>query len=419
MKRIVSIILALTLICCMIPTAFAASSEGLNNFKAVNTYTQGQFLDVTADYWGSANIQKAYELGLMNGNGGTTFNPAGDVSIAQAITMAARLNSIYYTGSENFVQGDVWYQAYVDYAKKNGIPADYTNYNAAATRAQFASILAAALPSEALAAINTVENRSIPDVDINNTDAQAIYELYRAGILTGNDDKGTFTPNSSISRAAAAAIITRMADTSLRKSITLKVEKLKLVDLGKLNSGRVDIVKYEGKQYTFYEEYVDYAGKTGGSNVLYSAKENEIYDLSLLDLIFGEYYTDLPNDNPYVDGAFTPYMNYFNDQWLNLRRYKNSITVENTSATTTLRVNTITYFDKVFEGITAERFIAAGLEDGSTGTWDGVRFVVSTSGSNSYVYYNLNDVASYFGINRKFSVEKTENPGNFYLVIEE
>jgi len=401
MKRIVSIILVLTLICCMIPTAFAASSEGLNNFKAVNTYTQGQFLDVSADYWGSANIQKAYELGLMNGNGGTTFNPAGDVSIAQAITMAARLNSIYYTGSENFVQGAVWYQAYVDYAKENGIPTDYTNYNAAATRAQFASILAAALPSEALAAINTVENRSIPDVDINSADAQAIYELYRAGILTGNDDKGTFTPNSSISRAAAAAIITRMADTSLRKNITLKVEKLKLIDLGDMSSaGHIELAKYNGKLYNY----------NGPWDILYSLSDYEPYDYDSdsMDLIF-ESYVIAAGDNAFTDGI----MRLDNHK----TNYKYSSGYKNISATDTLLVFTMEYNNNKFESITAEEFLAAGLKDGDTGTWNGVRFCVSAVSKWSYICYNLNDIAEYFGINKTFHIE--EDKGSICWVIQD
>ena len=118
------------------------------------------------------------------------------------------------------MQSGVWYQTYVDYCKENGIlKKDFADYNAPAKRRDFASILAAALPEEALEAINTV--RSIPDVAKKDGDADAIYALYRSGILTGNDAQGTFGPETSINRAAAAAILTRMADPGLRKNITL------------------------------------------------------------------------------------------------------------------------------------------------------------------------------------------------------
>ena len=193
---------------------------GLSNFKTVNTYTAGQFADVAASYWGAPNIAKAYELGLMKGSSDSAFDPEGSVTVAQTVTMAARLHSIYTTGSENFVQSGVWYQTYVDYCKENGIlKKDFADYNAPAKRSDFAAILAAALPEEALNAINTVT--SIPDVAEKSENGAAIYALYRAGILTGNDAQGTFGPETSINRAAAAAILTRMADTSLRKSVTL------------------------------------------------------------------------------------------------------------------------------------------------------------------------------------------------------
>lgn len=197
------------------------ADPGLSNFKAVNTYTAGQFADVAASYWGAPNIAKAYELGLMRGTSASYFSPEESVTVAETITMAARLHSIYTTGSENFVQSNIWYQTYVDYCKVNGILKKDFDYNAPAKRSDFAAILAAALPAEALRAVNTVEDGAIPDVSMKNDSAEAIYALYRAGILTGNDASGTFGPETAINRAAAAAILTRMAENSLRRSVTL------------------------------------------------------------------------------------------------------------------------------------------------------------------------------------------------------
>ena len=51
--------------------------------------------------------------------------------------------------------------------------------------------------------------------------AESIYRLYRAGIVTGSDEYGTFLPENSITRAEAAAIVTRMAESDNRLSITL------------------------------------------------------------------------------------------------------------------------------------------------------------------------------------------------------
>ena len=61
----------------------------------------------------------------------------------------------------------------------------------------------------------------IPDVPSSASYAGAVFTLYRAGILTGSDGN-YFYPSTAINRAQAAAIASRMADSDLRMSITLK-----------------------------------------------------------------------------------------------------------------------------------------------------------------------------------------------------
>ena len=218
-KRILSLVLAGTL---CLSTAAPALAAGLDNFQKVNTYTAGQFSDVPAGSWFAPNVQAAYELDLMTGSSDTTFNPNGNLTVAEALVLACRLHSTYVGDGETFApNGGAWYQSYVDYAVKNGIITDgaYTDYTATATRAQFAAILAAALPDEALPAINSVTK--LPDLDANATYAAAVLKLYNAGILTGSDAAGSFKPTSTIQRSEVATIVTRMADKSLRKTFTL------------------------------------------------------------------------------------------------------------------------------------------------------------------------------------------------------
>jgi len=217
-KKVMSLLLAVFILISLVPAALAANGS-LNNFKYVNTYIAGQFTDVASSSWYASNIETAYKLGLMKGNSDTQFDVNGNVSVAQAIVMASRLNSIYTTGSESFSQGSPWYQVYVDYAIANGIitSGQFSNYTADATRLQFATIFAAALPTDALVEKNTVEDGAIPD-----TSSPAVYKLYRSGILTGSDSAGTLYPQGTISRAEAASIVSRMAVESMRKSVTLK-----------------------------------------------------------------------------------------------------------------------------------------------------------------------------------------------------
>ncbi len=206
------------------PDVTPSDDEGVH-FPRVNVYHQGQFKDVLASHWFNHNVADAYEFGLMKGNSATTFNPYGDVTLAEAITMAARIHSIYTTGRENFSQGSPWYQCYLDYAYQKGIISRtyYTaNVNKKASRAQFAEIFAAALPSKALPVINNLADNAIPDVKMSNAYAASIYKLYRAGILTGNDGRGTFAPDTYITRAECATIVSRMAESNNRKRFSLK-----------------------------------------------------------------------------------------------------------------------------------------------------------------------------------------------------
>lgn len=190
-------------------------------------YFQDQFTDVPSNQWYTKNVAEAFELGLMKGNSSTTFNPYGDVTIAEAVTMASRIHNIYTNGGENIrkaTSGEAWYQPYLDYAYSNGIirAALYnSNVSQKANRAQFAEIFANALPNEALSTINSVTDNAIPDVKTSESYASYVYKLYRAGILGGSDANGTFHPTTYITRAEAATIVARMGVSTNRINISL------------------------------------------------------------------------------------------------------------------------------------------------------------------------------------------------------
>ena len=200
----------------------ASSASAMSNFVQSKTYTSGMFDDVDEYEWYGYNqyksIANAYEYGLMIGDSATIFNPVGNMTIAEAITVAARVNSIYATGTESFAQEAIWYNPYVNYAIINGIilPNDFTDYNRAATRAEMAYIFSRALPAFEYDDQNIVN--SLPDVGGGTPYYSEIFMLYRSGVVTGNDDIGTFSPNSNITRAEAAAIITRVILPDTRTS---------------------------------------------------------------------------------------------------------------------------------------------------------------------------------------------------------
>lgn len=198
------------------------TGPSMSQFQKNKTYQSGMFTDVNETLWYGYNQNKviadAYEYGFMVGNTSTTFNPKGNVTIAEAVTMAARVRSIYETGDAQFPSGSPWYQPYADYAIANGVikQFDFTDYGRAATRAEMAYIFSNALPPEEFSPQNTVNN--LPDVNSGTPYSSSIFLLYQAGVLSGNDDTGTFYPVKNISRAEAAAIITRVAVEAKRSS---------------------------------------------------------------------------------------------------------------------------------------------------------------------------------------------------------
>ena len=195
---------------------------GFNNFQKRASYTEGRFSDVKSDYWFANGIQAAYELGLMSGDSKTTFNPNGDMTIAEALAIACRLHSIYYGENSSFSGGNPWYQPYVDYAVQKGFikNGEYSDYTKKATRANFANITYAALPAETWTSINNISK--LPDVHSSDWFGTPVFALYNAGVLKGNDKYGTFNPNNTIKRSEIATIVTRVAVPSTRVRFSLQ-----------------------------------------------------------------------------------------------------------------------------------------------------------------------------------------------------
>ncbi len=221
-KRVISIALTILLILAVLPISAQAVSSSMSNFRAVNTYYDGRFSDVPYSQWYAPYVEVAYEYGLINGKTATTFNPNDNLTIAEAIKLAVCLDSIYTDGQAFVSTTSPWYRGYVDYALYYGIiTAEYPNYNAYATRAEFAQILAWALPYYELEAINTIYDGDIPDVYASHPFYEDVYLLYRAGVLTGSDSAGTFKPYSYITRAEVATIVTRMANPDYRQYLSL------------------------------------------------------------------------------------------------------------------------------------------------------------------------------------------------------
>lgn len=220
LKKSKILVLLLAIIQTISSTAFAGTLE---YFKKTKTYNN-EFKDLAANAWYIEDVKTCYELQLMKGKAEDKFYPEDNLTIAEAITMASRVKSIYETDGQSGLkqgEGENWYAPYVTYAIMNKMitVTDFYDYNDKATRAEMAYIFSNAISSTDLEKKNTIS--AIPDVNNDTKFSSSIYKLYEAGIVIGNDEKGTFKPTSNITRAEASAIINRIIIKENRKSITL------------------------------------------------------------------------------------------------------------------------------------------------------------------------------------------------------
>lgn len=205
-KRLTCAFLALAL-CLGLCPAFGAGTE--EKFPAVNTYPG--YADVKEGDWFYQNAKLCYETGLMNGTG-TGFEPNKVLSKAEAVTLAARVGAALRGETIRPAQpGESWWEPYREYRFPNG---GGEGGDSPATRWDFLFMLYLYVYEEnLLTPINDV--KALPD----SGDAMVL-NYYNAGILTGVDKYGTFAGGKSLTRAEAAAMVSRIIRPGLRLSFT-------------------------------------------------------------------------------------------------------------------------------------------------------------------------------------------------------
>ncbi len=208
-------VLCLTLLAvCLAMSSFAAGFQKVTEYK-------GTFTDVPENQWYAKEVASAYELGFVNGKSDTLFDPNGTLTVAEAVTVASRAHASYNGKTIPEVNGENWYDMYIDYALENGIFEDgyFNSYKRTVRRYEMAVLIAGALPESHFAAKNDVT--AIPDVNENEEYADTLLMLYKAGVVMGSDDYGTFHPTNPIKRSEFSAIVNRAALPENRVTGTL------------------------------------------------------------------------------------------------------------------------------------------------------------------------------------------------------
>lgn len=183
------------------------------------------YSDVNDHAWYSVWTNLAYNADLMTGNGDGTFTPDATLSVAEAIKLAAFMES-RATGDDFHLQpftSSPWYRSSVVYCVASGIMTNSTfdDYDRPITREEMALLFANTSLAGSLPTINDLAQvkATVPDV-ADSSSATAIYNMYAKGILAGTDTNMTFHPDRLITRAEAAAIVARMARTEQRITLT-------------------------------------------------------------------------------------------------------------------------------------------------------------------------------------------------------
>lgn len=200
-----------------------------NNVKPVSY--KFPFTDVPSKQWYYESVKSAHKMGLINGKTATIYAPDDNMTYAEAVKLAVCMNILYNGGdprTDISMGTDLWYSTYMKYALENGIIDDDLTLKAdeKIVRKEYAYIFSKALPEKAFAAKNNIPSGSIPDVKEEKlAQDKAVYLLYRAGVLGGNDAKGTFNPSANIKRSEVAAILIRMMDASTRVNAPAELGK--------------------------------------------------------------------------------------------------------------------------------------------------------------------------------------------------
>ncbi len=271
-NKTIKIISALLAAALLAATWGGVYAEILGGFGQTNIYDNSVYSDVNSEDWYGNYVAFAYEYGIMTGTSRGVFSPNGNLTVAEAITVAARLNAAHYgntigdvsgisglsaaegiysypvNGDGEFVldekvksgaktkrffrresteaqmAGDEesgWFLPYLAYAVGQGIISENTfggRYFETVTREESAFLLYRALP-DCYNKINDIG--PIPDVSADGPYYREILALFESGVVTGNDEYGTFYPYSPIARSEVAAMVSRIINTDLRVRFSL------------------------------------------------------------------------------------------------------------------------------------------------------------------------------------------------------
>ncbi len=176
------------------------------------------FTDVPASYWAADYIYALADRKLVNGMGGSTFQPLTTMTRAMFVTVLGRMSSVktssYSSGTFSDVPTGEWYSPYVAWASKKGIVTGYDDGtfrpNDPITREQMALIIVRYIDFAGLSLSDKNAASEFTDAELISAWAlEAVERAQRLGLITGREN-GAFDPKGTANRAEVCTVLYRL-----------------------------------------------------------------------------------------------------------------------------------------------------------------------------------------------------------------
>lgn len=202
-KRLLSLALALCLVCSLLPGTALAAGEN-------------PFTDVPASHWAHDDITYVYENDLMNGTDGSLFSPESTTTRAQVVTVLYRLAGQPAADWANpfwDVPASAWFHDAVTWAWENditgGVSSTHFGAGNAVTREQLAAFLYRYAQDQGYDTSARADLSGYSDAGLVSSYAtEALSWANATGLITGTTGT-TLSPQGSATRAQVATILSR------------------------------------------------------------------------------------------------------------------------------------------------------------------------------------------------------------------
>lgn len=174
------------------------------------------FRDVPSSHWAYQYVTALSQKGIISGYDDNTFRPNNNVTREEFVKMIVTATGLYTSSAEcSFadVPASAWYYRYVASGYVNEIidGTDETTFGVGKniTR-QDVAVIAARVLTRLNAEIPQTGETTLTDMDAVSDYAQESVKLLNGMGIIGGFDDGSFMPHNALTRAEAAAIISRL-----------------------------------------------------------------------------------------------------------------------------------------------------------------------------------------------------------------